>query len=62
MGNPSLNDMSRKRLRLCATQKPISFRQLRRNVMKQLYATALAEREVQIGEQDLVGSKYCQRN
>jgi cobalt-zinc-cadmium efflux system outer membrane protein len=29
------------------------FRQLRRDVTKQLFATALAEREVQIGEQDL---------
>jgi cobalt-zinc-cadmium efflux system outer membrane protein len=53
-GNPSLNrHVAEATASVRHAETDFRFRQLRRDVMKQLYATALAEREVQIGEQDL---------
>ena len=53
-GNPSLNrHVAEATASVRHAQTDFRFRQLRRDVMKQLFATALAEREVQIGEQDL---------
>ena len=53
-GNPSLNrHVAEATASVRHAETDFRFRQLRRDVMKQLFATALAEREVQIGEQDL---------
>jgi cobalt-zinc-cadmium efflux system outer membrane protein len=53
-GNPSLNrHVAEAAASVRHAETDFRFRQLRRDVMKQLLATALAEREVQIGEQDL---------
>ena len=53
-GTPSLNrHVAEAVASVRHAETDFRFRQLRRDVMKQLYATALAEREVQIGDQDL---------
>jgi outer membrane protein, heavy metal efflux system len=53
-GNPSLNrHVAEAEASVRSAETDFRFRQLRRDVMKQLYATALAEYEVRIGEQDL---------
>jgi outer membrane protein, heavy metal efflux system len=53
-GNPSLNrHVAEAAASVRHAETNFRFRQLRRDVTKQLFATALAEREVQIGEQDL---------
>jgi outer membrane protein TolC len=53
-GKPSLNrHVAEAEASVQSTQRDFHFQQLRRDVTKQLFVTALAEREVQIGEQDL---------
>jgi len=53
-GNPSLNrHVAEAEASVRGAEAGFRFRQLRRDVMKQLFATALAECEVQTGEQDL---------
>jgi outer membrane protein, heavy metal efflux system len=53
-GNPSLNrHVAEATASVRHAETDFRFRQLRRDVTKQLLATALAEREVQIGDQDL---------
>jgi outer membrane protein, heavy metal efflux system len=53
-GTPSLNlHVAEAVASVRHAETDFRFRQLRSDVMKQLYATALAEREVQIGDQDL---------
>ena len=52
-GKPSLNrHVAEAEASVQRSQRDFHFQQLRRDVTKQLFATALAEREVQIGEQD----------
>jgi outer membrane protein TolC len=53
-GNPSLNrHVAAATASVRSAETDFRFKQLRRDVMKQLLATALAEREVEIGEEDL---------
>jgi len=53
-GQPALNrHVAEAEASVRGVETDFRFRQLRRDVMKQLFATALAEREVQIGGQDL---------
>jgi cobalt-zinc-cadmium efflux system outer membrane protein len=53
-GKPSLSrQVAEAQASVSRAEQDAHFRQLRRDVTKQLFATALAEREVQIGEQDL---------
>ena len=53
-GKPSLNrKVAEAQASVRRAEQDSRFRQLRRDVTKQLFATALAERLVQIGEQDL---------
>jgi len=53
-GKPSLNrQVAQAAASVSHAEQDSHYRQLRRDVTKQLFATALAEREVQIGEQDL---------
>jgi cobalt-zinc-cadmium efflux system outer membrane protein len=53
-GKPSLNrQVAEAQASVSRAEQDFHFRQLQRDVTKQLFATALAGREVQIGEQDL---------
>jgi outer membrane protein, heavy metal efflux system len=53
-GKPSLNyQVAEAKASVSRAEQDAHYRLLRRDVAKQLFATALAEREVQIGEQDL---------